>query len=127
MSEKKGIHHRASDPEKKKGGSPRWWCILFSSLLEVSNRRSQFAAIRIAVSSGALQKGPPFHGSRGSREKKIRNASCQMGVVAKLLRDKTASFCREMSGREVTPREKSASQSSMELYYPWISGPLRVS
>ena len=32
-SGKKGIHHRASDPEKgKKGGSPRWWCILFSFL-----------------------------------------------------------------------------------------------
>ena len=29
-SGKKGIHHRSSDPEKKKGGSPRWWCILFS-------------------------------------------------------------------------------------------------
>ena len=32
-SGKKGIHHRASDPEKeKKGGSPRWWCMFFSSL-----------------------------------------------------------------------------------------------
>ena len=28
---------------------------------------------------GALQKGPPFHGSRSSREMKIQNASCQMG------------------------------------------------
>ena len=40
---------------------------------------------------------------------KIQNGSCQMGVVAKLQGD------------------KSASQSSMELYYPWISGPLRNS
>ena len=29
--------------------------------------------------SGALRKGPPFHGSRSSREIKIQNASCQMG------------------------------------------------
>ena len=28
---------------------------------------------------GALRKGPPFHGSRSSREMKIQNASCQMG------------------------------------------------
>ena len=28
---------------------------------------------------GALRKGPPFHGSRSSREIKIQNASCQMG------------------------------------------------
>ena len=29
-SGKKGIHHEASDPEKKKkGGFPRWWCIFF--------------------------------------------------------------------------------------------------
>ena len=27
----------------------------------------------------ALRKGPPFHGSRSSREIKIQNASCQMG------------------------------------------------
>ena len=29
--------------------------------------------------NGALRKGPPFHGSRSSREIKIQNASCQMG------------------------------------------------
>ena len=28
---------------------------------------------------GALRKGPPFHGSRSSREIKSQNASCQMG------------------------------------------------
>ena len=28
---------------------------------------------------GALRKGPPFHGSRRSREIKLQNASCQMG------------------------------------------------
>ena len=28
---------------------------------------------------GALRKGPPFHGSRSSREITIQNASCQMG------------------------------------------------
>ena len=28
---------------------------------------------------GALRKGPPFHGSRSSREIKIQNASCQTG------------------------------------------------
>ena len=28
---------------------------------------------------GALRKGPPFHGSRSSREMKIQKASCQMG------------------------------------------------
>ena len=27
---------------------------------------------------GALRKGPPFHGSRSSREIKIQNESCQM-------------------------------------------------
>ena len=53
---------------------------------------------------GALRKGPPFHGSRSSREIKFQNASSQTGVVAKLQGDKTASFCREMSGREVTGR-----------------------
>ena len=26
-----------------------------------------------------LRKGPPFHGSRSSREIKTQNASCQMG------------------------------------------------
>ena len=30
-------------------------------------------------SFGALRRGPPFHGSRSSREIKIQNASCQMG------------------------------------------------
>ena len=29
--------------------------------------------------NGALRKGPPFHGSRSSREIKTQNASCQMG------------------------------------------------
>ena len=28
---------------------------------------------------GALRKGPPFHGSRSSREIKIQNLNCQMG------------------------------------------------
>ena len=28
---------------------------------------------------GRCEKGPPFHGSRSSREVKIQNASCQMG------------------------------------------------
>ena len=31
-----------------------------------------------AAKCGALHKGPPFHGSRSSREMKIQNASCQM-------------------------------------------------
>ena len=29
--------------------------------------------------TGALRKGPPFHGSRSSREIKSQNVSCQMG------------------------------------------------
>ena len=29
--------------------------------------------------SGALRKGPPFHGSRSSREIRVQNASCQLG------------------------------------------------
>ena len=53
---------------------------------------------------GALRKGPPFHGSRSSREIKIHSASCQMGGREVTRRDKTASFCREMIGREVTGR-----------------------
>ena len=51
----------------------------------------------------ALRKGPPFHGSRSSREIKFRMQAVKW-VVAKLQGDKTASFCREMSGREVTGR-----------------------
>ena len=58
--------------------------------------------------SWALRKGPLFHGSQRLAAKlkgdQIKNASCQMGVVAKLPGDKTASFCREMSGREVRGR-----------------------
>ena len=45
--------------------------------------------------------------------------------TSRLQGDKTASFCGKMSGREVTGN-KSAPQSSIELYDPWISGPLRV-
>ena len=47
-------------------------------------------------------------------------------VVTKLQGDKSASFCMEMSGRKATGK-KSASQSSMELYYLWISRPLCAS
>ena len=32
-----------------------------------------------SVNIGALRKGPPFHGSRSSKEIKIWNANCQMG------------------------------------------------
>ena len=46
----------------------------------------------------------PYHGSRSSREIKIQNASCQMGVVAKLQGDKSAAFGGKMSGRKVTRR-----------------------
>ena len=37
------LYHRASDPEnqKKKGGSPRWWCILFSSLGKGGAKRTE--------------------------------------------------------------------------------------
>ena len=28
---------------------------------------------------GHCERGPPFHGSRSSREIKLQNASCQMG------------------------------------------------
>ena len=45
-------------------------------------------------------------------------------AVAKLQGCKTSSFC----GKWVVAKlqgDKSASQSSMELYFPWISGPLR--
>ena len=37
--------------------------------------------------------------------------------------DQDASFCRKMSGREVTGRYISIRLSSTELYDPWISGP----
>ena len=77
-----------------------------------------------AFFSGPLRKGPPFHGSRSSREIKLRNATVKR-VVAKLQRDETASLCRQVSGREVTGY-KSASQSSMELCDPWISGPFLI-
>ena len=33
----------------------------------------------LATFDGALRKGPPFHGSRSSREINIQNASSQMG------------------------------------------------
>ena len=39
--------------------------------------KSEFGSF--AAKIGALRKGPPFHGSRSSREIKIQNASCQMG------------------------------------------------
>ena len=50
-------------------------------------------------------------------------------AVAKLQGDKTASLCRKMSGREVTGWQISVPifQWTMELYDPWIAGPLRVS
>ena len=53
--------------------------------------------------SGAFRKGPPFHGSRSSRELKFRMPAVKW-VVAKLQGDKTVSFCREMRGCEVTGR-----------------------
>ena len=72
--------------------------------------------------SGALRKGPPFHGSRSSREIRLQSASCQMG------------------GREVAGRLNSFFLHKHEwlrsynvtisitvfhgLYDPWISAPL---
>ena len=50
---------------------------------------------------GALRKGPPFHGSRSSREITIQNASCQMDgheVTGRW----NCFFLQKMSGREVT-------------------------
>ena len=47
-------------------------------------------------------------------------------VVAKLQGDKTASFCKEWVLAKLQG-DKAALQSSMKLYYVWISGPLRVS
>ena len=75
---------------------------------------------------GVLRKGPPFHGSRRSREIQEFRMRAVKWVVAKLQRDKTASF----SGKGLVAKlqgDKSASQSSMELYDPMISGPLRIS
>ena len=49
---------------------------------------------------GALRKGHPFHGSRGSRVIKLKNASCQMG------------------GREVTRRQiRRAENGALD---PWL-------
>ena len=42
---------------------------------------------------GALQKGPPFHGSRSSREITIQNASCQMGGSRSYKVINIACFC----------------------------------
>ena len=69
---------------------------------------------------GGLQKGPPFHGLRSCRAINMQNESCHMGG---------ASWCGKISGREVTSLQgdKSTPHFSMELYDPWISGPLRVS
>ena len=69
-----------------------------------------------------FRKGPPFHGSRSSREIKNQNASLSWSYkVIKLLLSAGKWVVAKLQG------DKSASQSSMELYYPWISGPLRVS
>ena len=49
-------------------------------------------------------------------------------VVAKLQGDKTTSFSAVICVvAKLLQGDRSASQSSMELYDPWISGPLRVS
>ena len=63
------------------------------------------------------------------REVKGRNTfrmQAAKWAVAELQGDKTASFYRKMSVREDTERYVSV-LSSMELYCPWISGPLRAS
>ena len=59
---------------------PRFVCTIFfepRDHFQGSPRISMPESQTFAV--GALRKGPPFHGSRSSREIKIENASCQMG------------------------------------------------
>ena len=65
---------------------------------------------------GRRAKGPPFHASRSSREINFQNAGCQMGgrevTFDKLLLSAGKGVVAKLQG------DKSASQSSMELYYP---------
>ena len=80
----------------------------------------------ISSNDGSLRKGPPFHGSRSSREIKVQKCKLSNGwsrsyEVIKLCLAAGKWVVAKLQG------DKSASQSSMELYYPWISGPLRVS
>ena len=53
--------------------------------------------------------------------------TCSADAPQKLQEEKNAYFCMKTSGRQVKllKGDKSASQSSMELYYPWNSG-LRI-
>ena len=53
-----------------------------------------------------------------------KNAESFKWVVAKLKGDQTSSFCRKWVVAKLQG-DRSASQSSMELCDPWISGPLR--
>ena len=134
--------------EKTRGKSEKWWgegakCV-WGSLSRYPRRvfctgatpecTGRLSGCTVAKHSprtsaqtfGALRKGPPFHGSRSS--KGDRNSECKLSngwwrsyKVIKLL----------LSAREWVfaklQEDKSASRSSMELYCPWISGPLRVS
>ena len=75
----------------------------------------------------ALRKGPPFHGSRSSREIKYKHSECKL--PNRRSRSYKAIKLFLSAGKWAVAKsqgDKSASQSSMELYYQWISGPLRV-
>ena len=73
----------------------------------------------------ALRKCPPFHGSRSSWETKTRSARCWMGVREVMGRQNCFSLEEWVVAK--LQGDKSASQSSMELCDPWISGPLCIS
>ena len=68
---------------------------------------------------GALRRGPPFHGSRSLRDFLFRMRAVKW-VVAKEIKPLLS------AGKSAVAKLKGdnlASQSSMELYYPRISGP----
>ena len=76
--------------------------IFFTAGKDICHRELTLGASSPKI--GALRKGPPFHGSRSYREINIQNEGCQMGGREVKKGDKTASFCKKMSGREVTRR-----------------------
>ena len=74
---------------------------------------------------GALRKGPTFHGFaklKGDKksEMKLSNGWSQSYREIKLPLSAGKWVVAKLQG------DKSAPQSSMELYDPWISGPLRI-
>ena len=71
---------------------------------------------------GGLRKWPPFHGSRSLEEMKIQKASCQMGGC-EVTKRYNCWFLLTNEQPVMLQGDKSASQSSMQLYGPWIMDP----